>query len=246
MDSGLYAACAGLVARTQSLDTIANNLANASTTGFRARHNTFSSVLASTGQHHLSLVNQDANDYGVLGGTHIDSTQGSLSPTGNELDMAIEGPGYFQIKTAKGSAFTRAGSFRISAQRELVTITGDKVLGENGEPISIVGSPVSISGDGTISSNGAVSGKIKLVEFKPGVQPENFGADNYSVPDKDIEPATNSHVRQGMLENSNVNPTTSVVELITAQREVETMRHVLTMFNSEMDKTATQDLPRVS
>src|SRR5271165_107748 len=95
MNSGYYAACTGLMARTQALETIANNLANVSTAGFRANHNVFSSLLATTGDSPLSVLNQDANDYGVLSGTQLDTSQGALVRTGNDLDVAMEGPGYF-------------------------------------------------------------------------------------------------------------------------------------------------------
>jgi flagellar basal-body rod protein FlgF/flagellar basal-body rod protein FlgG len=247
VDSGFYAACTGLIARTESLETIANNLANSSTTAFRARHNVFSSVLASAHTSGLSVLNQDANDYGVLGGQRLDETQGALQPTSNPLDMAIEGSGYFAVQLKSGAtAYTRAGNFTVSRDRQLVTAGGDPVLGENGAPITIVGQPVSVSADGTISANGAIAGKLKVVEFAPNAQLQNSGTSYYTAPAGSAKTATNSNVRQGMLESSNVNPVTSVVELITAQRDVESMRRVLTMFNSEIDKTAAQDLPHVS
>jgi flagellar basal body rod protein FlgG len=119
------------------------------------------------------------------------------------------------------------------------------VLGDGG-PITIVGEPVSISTDGTISTNGAISGRLKLVEFPPATALESVGSTYYTAPAGTAIAAVNSQVRQGSLESSNVNPVTSVVELITAQRQVETMRRVLSMFNGEMDKTAAQELPRVS
>lgn len=245
MSSGYYAACTGLMSRTQALDTIANNMANVSTVGFRASHNVFSSVLASTGSESLSVLNQDANDYGVLSGTELDNAQGALTRTGNDLDVAVEGPGYFAVQTSTGTAYTRGGNLRVSPQGQLITSAGDRVLGDNG-PITVVGEPVSISTDGTISVNGAVSGRLKLVEFPAKTQMEGTGGGYYTAPAGTATAATKSQVRQGMIENSNVNPVTSAVELIEAQREVETMRRVLTMFNGEMDKTASQDLPRIS
>ena len=245
MNSGYYAACTGLISRTQALETIANNLANTSTSGFRATHNVFSSLLATTGNDQLSELNQDANDFGVLSGTHLDTSQGALVHTGSELDLAMEGPGYFAVQTADGTKYTRGGNFRISPQGQLITASGDPVSGENG-PITIVGEPVSISADGTISSNGAISGRLKLVEFAPTAQIQSAGGTYYTAPAGAEIPATNSQVRQGALESSNVKPVTSVVEMISAQREVETMRRVLTMFSTELDKTAAQDLPRVS
>ena len=245
MNSGYYAACTGLMSRTQALDTIANNLANVSTAGFRASHNVFSAVLDTMGNSTLSTLNQDANDYGVLSGTQLDTSQGALVRTGNDLDLAMEGPGYFAVQTASGTVYTRGGNFRVSPQGQLITATGDPVMGDNG-PIAIVGTPVSISQDGTISANGAISGRLKLVEFPPSVQIQSAGGTYYTAPAGAAVPAKDSQVRQGMLESSNVNPVTSVVEMISAEREVETMRHVLTLFSTELDKTAAQDLPRVS
>ena len=245
MNSGYYAACTGLMSRTQALETIANNLANVSTAGFRASHNIFSSLLATTGDSPLSALNQDANDFGVLSGTQLDTSQGALVKTGNDLDLAMEGPGYFAVQTENGPVYTRGGNFRVSPLGQLITAAGDPVLGDNG-PITIVGQPISISDDGTISANGAISGRLKLVEFAPAVDIQSAGGAYYTAPVGSAVPAKNSQVRQGTLESSNVNPVTSVVEMITAQREVETMRRVLTMFSTELDKTAAQDLPRVS
>jgi flagellar basal-body rod protein FlgF/flagellar basal-body rod protein FlgG len=245
MNSGYYAATTGLISRTQALDTIANNLANVSTAGFRANHNVFSSMLVTTGLAPLSVLNQDINDYGVLSATQLDTSQGALVHTGNELDLAIEGSGYFEVKTASGPVYTRGGNFRVSPKGQLITAAGDPVMGTKG-PITIVGTPVSISSDGTISTNGAISGQLKMVEFPPTAQIQSAGGTYYSAPVGAAVPATHSQVCQGMLESSNVNPVTSVIELMTAQREVEAMRRVLTMFSTELDKTAAQDLPRVS
>jgi flagellar basal-body rod protein FlgF len=244
MSSGYYAACTGLMSRTEALDTIAHNVANVSTSGFRGSHNVFSSVLATTGDSSLSVLNQDANDYGVLGGTQLDTSQGALTSTGNDLDVAIEGAGYFTAQTANGTVYTRAGNFRVSPKGQLTTAAGDPVLGDNG-PITIVGEPVSISADGTISVNDAIAGRLKVAEFAPATQMQSAGGTYYTAPAGSALGATNSKVHQGELEGSNVNPITSVVELITAQRGVEDMRHVLSMYNSELDKTAVQDLPRV-
>jgi flagellar basal-body rod protein FlgF/flagellar basal-body rod protein FlgG len=234
------------MSRTLALDTIANNLANVSTAGFRANHNIFSSVLATAGSSPLSVLNQDENDYGVLSGTQLDNSQGALVPTANELDLAMEGTGYFAVQTKTGPVYTRGGIFRVSPQGQLTTAVGDLVMGENGGPLTILGSPVAISADGTISTNGGITGRLKLVEFAPTVELQSAGGTYYTAPAGTATVARNSQVRQGMIESSNVNPVTSVVELITAQREVETMRRVLTMFSTELDKTAVQDLPRVS
>ncbi len=246
MDSGLYAACTGLMARTDALDNIANNLANSSTSGFRGRDTTFGSVLAGA-EHPLgSQLNVVTNSYGLLGDSHLDMKPGSLQQTGNELDLGIDGPGFLTVQTTNGTAYTRSGSLQVSTKGQLVTATGDPVLGVNGVINLPSGSPITISSDGTISAQGAIAGKLKLVEFKPTADPQAMGASYYTAPADQVVDSPMSNVRQGMLESSNVNPVTSVVELINAQRALEGMRHALTMIDTEMDKTAAQDLPRIS
>lgn len=245
MDSGLYAAATALVSRTQELDTIANNLANASTVGYRAEENVFSAVLQDAGNAGATPLNQAINNYGILSGTTLDSSQGALQRTGNQLDVAIQGPGYFVVQTTDGPVYTRSGSFQVSAHGQLVTSNGDAVMGDKGV-INMLPGPVSISADGTISSNGAVSGKLRLVQFPPNTQLTSKGNAYYAAPANTAVASTTSDVRQGMLESSNVNPVAGMVELITAQRSAEMMQRALSMFNSEIDKTATQDLPKVS
>jgi flagellar basal-body rod protein FlgF/flagellar basal-body rod protein FlgG len=245
MDSGYYAACTALVSRTEALDTIANNLANASTVGYRAQRNVFSSVLQDASNSSSSPLNQAMNNFGVLSGTTLDQTQGALQKTGNNLDLAIQGSAYFVVQTANGPMYTRNGGFQISSKGQLITGAGDPVMGGSG-PITLPPGDVSISADGTISSQGAVAGKLKLVQFAPGTNLTSAGETYYSAPAKSEVPATDSTVKQGMLESSNVNPVSSMVELITAQRSAEMMQRALSMFNSEIDKTATTDLPKVS
>jgi flagellar basal-body rod protein FlgF len=245
MDSGYYAACTALMSRTQALDTIANNLANASTVGFRSQHNVFSSVLASAEGASGSVLNRAMNSFGIMSGTSMDQSQGTLQKTGNDLDVAIQGAGYFVVQTANGPVYTRNGSFQVSGQGQMVTSTGDAVMGDKGE-ISLAHGKVSISPDGTISVNGAVTGKLNLVEFPAGTQMTSVGNTYFSAPTGAVAAPSKSEVRQGALEGSNVNPVASMVDLVTAQRTTEMMQKALSMFNSEIDKTASQDLPKVS
>lgn len=245
MESGYYAACTALVTRMQALDTIANNLANASTTGYRSELDMFSAVLAGAKGTSGTALNQAINSYGILGGSTLDFSEGSLQTTGNDLDMAIEGKGFFVVQTANGPMYTRDGSFQVSTNGRLTTAAGDAVMGDRGV-LTLPPGPISIAPDGTISSNNAVVGRLKLVEFPPATQITSAGATYYSAPANSAVPATESSVRQGVLESSNVNPIEGMVELITAQRSAETMQKALSMFNSAMDKTATQDLPKIS
>jgi flagellar basal-body rod protein FlgF len=248
MDSGLYAACAGLIARTTSVDTIASNLANSSSAGFRAQRNVFGTVLAEAAHHRgtFNSLNQVTNSFGVLTGTEMDATQGTMKNTGNDLDLALEGPGYFKVKTPTGVAYTRNGSFQISAAGLLTTATGDPVMTEGEGTVTLGHGPVNISADGTVSSGGAITGRLKIVDFGSGGVVTNRGNGYYTAATSDERPATGTAVRQGAIENSNVSPVDGVVDLITAQRAAESMRHVLSMLDGEMNKTAAQDLARVN
>jgi flagellar basal-body rod protein FlgF len=245
MDSGFYAACAALMARSQALDLVANNLANTSTPGYRGQQNIFRSFLAAASGHPGSKLNQAVNDFGISGGSQMDLTQGNLEHTGNDLDFAVQGPGFFEVKTVNGPAFTRNGNFQVSAQGQLTTAQGDPVMGEQG-PIRIVGGPVTVSPDGTISVSGAVAGKVKLVEFLPGTALESVGKTYYSAPAQSQAPAKQSTIAQGSLESSNVNPVAGAVELVAVQRYAEMMQRALSMFHSEFNRVATEDLPKVN
>jgi len=245
MDSGYYAACTAMVSRQQQLDAIANNLANASTAGYRAQHVVFSSVLADASSTDGSELDETINRYGIVSGTTLDLSQGNLERTGNELDVAIQGGGYFVVQTANGEVYSRNGAFQVSGKGELVTQNGDQVLGEGG-PIKMPPGHISISADGTISANGAVTGKLHIVEFPDTAKLTTLGNSYYSAPNGAAQDETKSDIRQGFLESSNVNPILGMVELVTAQRSTEMMQRALAMFNTEMDKTAAQDLPKVS
>lgn len=245
MDSGFYAACAALMARSQALDLVANNLANTSTPGFRGQHNIFRSFLATASGHQGSGLNRAVNDFGISGGSQMDLTEGNLEHTGNDLDFGVQGPGFFQIQTANGPVYTRNGNFQVSTQGQLMTSQGDPVMGEEGV-IRILGGPVTVSADGTISVKGAVAGKIKLVEFPPGTAMESVGKTYYSAPKNTGTPAKQSTMVQGSLESSNVNPVAGAVELVAVQRYAEMMQRALSMFHTEFNRIATEDLPKVN
>lgn len=230
-----------MLSRTEELDNIANNLANANTAGYLAQRSVFSAVLNLA---HGSQLNQAINNYGTLSGTSIDATQGALQKTGNDLDVGIDGPGFFAVQTSRGTMYTRNGSFQVSISGQLITASGDPVLGQGGI-IAVPPGAVSIGSDGTISSHGAIAGKLKMVEFPSGTPLTSAGQTYYTAPANTEVAATKSVVHQGMLESSNVNPVLSMVDLITAQRSAEMMQRALSVFNSEIDKTATQELPKV-
>ncbi len=244
MDSGYYAACAGLAAQTQALELVAHNLANLATTGYRGQQTTFRSLLAGKAVSGANALNNAVNDFGVLSGSRLDLTSGSLIPTGNPLDVAVAGNGFFTVQSAQGVLYTRDGSFHLTPTGQLVTSRGDAVLGELGA-VTVPGGNVAISSDGTISVDGSVVDRLRLSEFSPGTNLTAVGNATYSAPSGSALVAADSSVRQGMLEGSNVSATEGVVELITVQRNAEMLSRALSALDGQLNQVAAQDLPKV-
>src|SRR5258708_24546081 len=125
MDSGYYAACAGLAAQTQALELVANNLANLGTSGYRGQQATFRSLVAGGGMVPWNPLNAAVNDFGVLSGSRVDLTAGSLAATGNPLDMGVAGPGFLVVQSAEGTVYTRNGGFSHTAHRQTNRVPGN-------------------------------------------------------------------------------------------------------------------------
>lgn len=244
MDSGYYAACAGLAAQAQALELVANNLANLGTVGYRGQQGTFRSLLAGKGSVAANPLNAAMNDFGVLSGSRVDLTSGSLTASGNPLDLAIAGKGFFVVQSGAEVLYSRNGSFHRTSDGVLVNAEGDAVLGEQG-PLQLPDGAAAVSSDGTVSVDGAVIGRLRIAEFAPDTTLTAQGKALYSAPAGSALLPASSSIRQGMLEESNVSPVEGVVQLIAIQRNAEMMQRVLTLFDSQMNQTAVQDLPHV-
>jgi flagellar basal-body rod protein FlgF/flagellar basal-body rod protein FlgG len=251
MDSGLYAAYTGLLARTQALDTAANNLANAGTVGFRAQRDYFRSALAGIADETpASQVGNAINDYGVLGGNVIDQGQGAVTATGNPLDLALNGPGFFAIQTASGVQYTRDGGFTRSDTGVLETAQGEPVLDPNGQPITIPTGAVGIGPDGSVSvttaEGSAIAGKLGVFGFPADTPLIALGTNRFAAP-AGAAPATvvDTPVEQGSLEGANLDAVHGTMQLILIQRQAEMMQKALSVFNNDFDKTAAEDLGKV-
>ncbi|MGA3347783.1 MAG: flagellar hook basal-body protein [Candidatus Sulfotelmatobacter sp.] len=244
MDSGYYAACAGLAAQTQALELVAHNLANVTTTGYRGQEATFRSLLTGNGEVRGNSLNAAVNDFGVLNGSRLDLASGSMVPTGNSLDAAVAGKGFFMVQSANGVLYTRDGGFHLTSTGQLVTSQGDAVLGEQG-PVVLPNGNVSISPDGTISVNGNVIDKFRLAEFPAATNLTAVGNATYSAPPNSALVAAESRVSQGMLESSNASSTEGVIQLITVQRNAEMLGRALGAIDGQMNQTAVQDLAKV-
>jgi flagellar basal-body rod protein FlgF len=251
MDSGLYAAYTGLLARTQALDTAANNLANAGTAGFRAQRDYFSGVLAGgfdQDPETASQVGQSVNGFGVLGGNRLDLGQGEIKTTGNPLDLALQGKGFFAIQTSNGVRYTRDGAFSRSPTGVLQTAKGEPVLDPNQKPIIIPTGTIYVAPDGSISvstpDGSTIVGRVGAFDFTEKSILTAEGANRFSANRAKPIPATAS-VEQGSVEGANEDAIHGTMQLVLVQRQAEMMQKALSVFNNDFDKTASEDLPRV-
>ena len=245
MDSGYYAAMSGLLARTQALDTAAANLANAQTPGYRAEREYFRSALLGPDAVD-SQLGQTVNNYGLLGGDRLSMGQGALQQTGNALDLAVEGQGFFQVQTANGLRYTRDGSFHRSQTGTLVTAKGEPVLSATGQAIPVPPGEVSVGADGVLSVAGGAVATVGVFTFPASVQLTAEGANRYVAP-QGATPALSKDaaVHQGAIEGANEDAIQGTMDLIVMQRQAEMMQKALTVFHTEFNKFAAEDLPRV-
>lgn len=245
MDSGYYAAMTGLLARTQALDTAAANLANAQTPGYRAEREYFRSALLGPDAAD-SQLGRTVNHFGLLGGNRLSLAQGPLQPTGNPLDLAIEGQGFFQIQSANGARFTRDGSFHRSQAGVLVTAEGEAVLSRSGKPIQVPPGDVSVGANGVISVAGGAVDTVGVFTFAATVELTPEGANRYKAPPVAVPQASSdSAIHQGALESANQDAIQGTLDLVVMQRQAEMMQKALTVFHTEFNKFASEDLARV-
>ena len=245
MDSGYYAAMTGLLARTQAIDTASANLANAQTPGYRAEREYFRSIILGPDAAD-SQLGQAVNRFGLLGGDRLSMAQGPLQQTGNPLDLGIEGDGFFAIQSANGIRFTRDGSFHRSQTGALVTAADEPVLSSARQPISIPPGEVSVGTDGVVSVSGGAVASVGVFTFPPGTPLRAEGANRYVVPENlTATPSKDAIIHQGSLESANEDVVQGSLDLIMMQRQAEMMQKALTVFHTEFNKTASEELPRV-
>ncbi len=245
MDSGFYAAMTGLEARTEAVDAAAGNLANAQTPGYRAEREFFRSVLL-TPDALSSQLGQAIDNYGLLGGDRLSLAQGALQETGNPLDLAIEGQGFFMVQTAHGQRYTRDGSFERAQNGQLVTRTGEAVLSPAGQTIQLPPGELSVGADGSISVAGGVAAQVGVFTFPAGTNLTPEGANRYVAPQGvAAAPAKDMTVHQGAIESANQDVVQGSLDLIVMQRQAEMMQKALTVFHTDFNKFATEDLPKI-
>lgn len=230
-----------LMALRRELDTVANNVANVGTTGFKAQRVAFKEYLkpmeradlATTPERPVSLVDARPG--------FTDLSRGAIEPTGNRLDVAIDGNAYFVVQTADGERYTRDGSFTLDGSGRLVTASGQPVLGTGG-PLTLSASETdaTISPDGTLLSSQGVRGRLRLVRFDNPQKLALVGGNLFRSGQRPSEPPVGTvKLVTGALEKSNVQPVLEMSRLVEITRAYE-------LVSSMMKKDDTNELQRLA
>jgi flagellar basal-body rod protein FlgF len=256
MIRGMYSATAGMMTMLSRVQTIANNLANVDTPGYREdtlRLTTFPQMLMSRmfaggtagggggtmpiGQSALGVVNESMS---------VRLTQAGLRSTDSPLDMAVQGAGFFSVQTRDGIRYTRDGSFRRDANNQLVTSQGDLVLGAGGAPITVPPGLVTVTPTGQIQVDGRPVGQVGLTEFGEPSQLRKAANNLLEDPSGQSQPgpAAASVVQQGYLESSNVDPVRAMADMMVAQRAYESNAKMVQM-QDDMTHRAVNDVGRL-
>ena len=238
MDPLTSVAASGLRARMESLDLLANNVANASTGGYKADREFYSLYVGPEAEA------DSPSGMPVIERPWIDLSQGTLQQTGNPLDVAISGKGFFPVTGPRGALYTRNGNFHI-AGGQLVTTDGYPVNGAGGRPLKLTGSgPVEISADGNVSQNGNLVGQLQLVEFPAGALAKQ-GDSYFRVSDPLAQPqaAADARLEQGKLEGSNAGGAEAAVRLVGIMRQFEMLQKAVSL-GSDMNKQAIEQVAR--
>lgn len=242
MNEAIYTAASGALVQQVRFEVLTNNLSNANTVGFKEDRTVFSTVLGSAaaagdpqvvepvtaGSDSVSSVPVSTNTGVVLEGVKTNFSAGALIFSGNALDLALNGNGFFSVKTPTGNLYTRAGAFTLDAKGVLVTAEGYPVLGEGGE-VRIDGETVAIAADGTVQVDGNQVATLKIVEFPPETELNKIGHTLCAPVDPAAKEARaeSCAVLQGYVEQSNVDAVKSMTEMIEVLRAYEAYQKVI-------------------
>ena len=249
MDQISATAASGLRARMEALDILSNNLANANTGCFKLDREFYSLY---QGERTQAGNGQTPATLPVIQKGWTDFQQGLISPTGNSVDLALSGKGFFAVDGTSGPMYTRNGAFKLSPTGVLTTIDGYPVRGvsppdQPAKKIQAVSqNPIHISSDGTVQQDGQTLGQIQVVDFADRSVLSKAGSTYYRVADPKItgKPAAEVTVEQGKIENSNVAPAESAVRLVDLMRQYEMLQKAVTVA-AEMNKQSIDQVARV-
>jgi flagellar basal-body rod protein FlgF len=235
MIKGLYRSGSAMIPRIRQQETIANNLANASTPGFKKDAVFTQELTRAEARHRPRRTDWETP---MIDQVYTNYDQGNFDKTGNELDLAIEGAGFFVIEGEDGTPeLTRAGNFEVDSAGYIVNPEGKRLLSEGG-PINVTGnSAVTVSESGEVEVDNNIVSTIRVVNVEDPTQLEKIGDYSYVLPDG-VDPiqASGYYVRQGYLEDSNVDVVKQMVEMIIAFRNYEASANSLKVQDESLEK----------
>ena len=250
MNGGSYVALSGILAEERKLSIVTNNISNVNTVGYKSSNADFAEFLSPKA---ISALNSGEDKplvdkaYPVTLNTYTDMSQGALKKTGNRLDLAIQGGGYFVVQTPDGIKYTRNGAFSLNQTGELVNQEGFPVMSTNKKPIFLNerGSNITITDSGIINltdpqtNNELYSGQILTVNFKNPEYLSKYGDTLFSATKASGEPVQNQNpdMLQGYVEESNVNEIKGMVQMINVSETYNNMIQVLKSY-SQVNNTA--------
>jgi flagellar basal-body rod protein FlgF len=226
----------------ESLDLLANNMANASTGGYKADREFYSLYVAPEAQDSDSAATMP-----VIEKPWTDLSQGPLTATGNALDVALDGKGFFGVSGPNGTLYTRDGAFHLTADGTLVTADGYPVRSVSGASLTMQGSlPIDISRDGTVGQNGQAIGQLDVADFTSAAGLTKQGGNYFRLADPSVKPAAapGTSVQQGKLEASNTGTAESAVRLVGVMRQFEMLQKAV-LIGNDMSKQAIEQVAKV-
>ncbi|MCC2641814.1 MAG: flgF [Nitrospira sp.] len=255
MNRAIYPILSGAIAQEKQLQVFSNNLANVNTAGFKQDQQGFRGLLARSGSatvvaSHAAGLNSTITSrpagptervFAEAHGVRTAFEPGRIRITGNSLDVALQGSGFFEVKTPEGIRYTRNGMFSLDNQRRLVTNLGHPVMGAKGE-IKVPAGTVQINPQGGIQVDGNPIGTIKVVDFPDDRMPHKFTEGLFVGGEPRV--STNPQVQSGHIEESNVNSLGEMVKMIQGMRSYESAQKLIQTLD-RMTEQAIQDLGRV-
>lgn len=252
MLKGLYTAAAGMLSTDMSVDTIANNLANVNTVGFKGSRVNFKTFPEMMIRKISELGDKEVG--GIATGnqvfeTFVSQMPGTLHQTGNTFDLAIQGDGYFTVKSNTGDTFyTRAGNFRVDDQGYLTTIDGLKVQGKQGDILlNLDEGPFNFTPSGELTAKGRNVAQVQVTRFEDNQSLSKVTASLYSatpasreLPESGATGAAGYSISQGFVEESNVNPVSELVNTIQGQRLYEALQKNIHMHSETLQKAVNE------
>lgn len=239
-------AASGMRSRTETLDVLANNIANTGTAGYKADGESYNLYFGENAWDGVNENRPASSEMPLLQKSWVNFAQGTLLDTGNMTDLALSSPGFFVVQSDSGPLYTRGGQFRISKKGTLETAEGYQLQAVGGKPLTIDSTkPFTVSPTGQVVQGNTPAGNVQVVDVDSVDNLTKHGGNYFSVsPDGKMTAAANIQVVQGKVESSNVEATQSAAKLVSVLRQFEVMQRAVRIA-AEMGKQAVEQVAKV-